>query len=217
MSDALRDQLQQTLGDSYTVVRELARGGMSRVYLADDRTLGRQVVVKALSPDLAAEVNVERFAREVQLAGRLQHPHIVPLISAGNAAATPFFIMPFVAGISLRERLQKGGELPIDETVRVLRDVATALEYAHENGIVHRDIKPENILLSGGSAVVTDFGVAKAISAATVAERGAALTGTGIALGTPTYMAPEQAAADPTMDSRADIYAWGIVAYEMLT
>jgi len=217
MSDALRDQLQQTLGDSYTIVRELARGGMSRVYLADDRTLGRQVVVKALSPDLAAEVNVERFAREVQLAGRLQHPHIVPLISAGNAAATPFFIMPFVAGISLRERLQKGGELPIDETVRVLRDVATALEYAHENGIVHRDIKPENILLSGGSAVVTDFGVAKAISAATVAERGAALTGTGIALGTPTYMAPEQAAADPTMDSRADIYAWGIVAYEMLT
>lgn len=215
--DDLLTRLQRALGDQYGVDRELARGGMSRVYLATDRALGRMVVVKALSPELAAEVNIERFSREIKLAGRLQHPHIVPLLSAGDADGTPFFVMPFVEGRSLREKLSKGGELPIHETVRILRDVANALEYAHQNGIVHRDVKPENILLSSGNAVVTDFGVAKAISSATDGDERSNLTSAGVALGTPLYMAPEQAAADSTTDHRADIYAWGAVAYEMLT
>ncbi len=210
-------RLQRTLGDGFVVERELARGGMSRVYLAKDKSLGRDVVVKALSPELAAEVNIERFSREIRMAGRLQHPHIVPLLSAGDADGTPFFVMPFVEGRSLREKLIKGGELPIHETIRILRDVANALEYAHQNGIVHRDVKPENILLSSGNALVTDFGVAKAISSATEGDGRSNLTSVGVALGTPTYMAPEQASADPTTDHRADIYAWGAVAYEMLT
>jgi eukaryotic-like serine/threonine-protein kinase len=213
----LLGQLQRTLGDGYTVERELARGGMSRVYLAKEKSLDRDVVVKALSPDLAADVNFERFSREIRLAGRLQHPHIVPLLSAGDSDGTPFYVMPFVEGESLRQRLLRTGELPVDETLRILRDVATALEYAHRQGIVHRDIKPENILLSGGAAVVTDFGVAKAISAATAGESASGLTTAGVALGTPAYMAPEQASADPSTDQRADIYAWGVIAYEMLT
>ena len=217
-SPDLLTQLQKTLGDAYQVDREFARGGMSRVFVAHDRVLGREVVVKVLSPEIAGSVSIERFQREIQLAARLQHPHIVPVISAGESGQLPYLMMPLVAGESLRVRLQRTGELPTDEAIRILRDVATALEYAHANGIVHRDIKPENILLSGGSAVVTDFGVAKALSAATEPSGGSSqLTGTGVALGTPTYMAPEQAAADPGVDARADIYAWGIVAYEMLT
>lgn len=213
----LLQQLQRTLGDGYVVERELARGGMSRVYLAKDNSLGRDVVIKALSPDLAAEVNVERFSREIRLAGRLQNPHIVPLLSAGDSEGTPYYVMPFVGGESLRHLLQRSGELPVDQAVRILRDVAVALDYAHRQGVVHRDIKPENILLSGGTGVVTDFGVAKAISASTVAEGSTNLTTAGMALGTPAYMAPEQASADPAADHRADIYAWGVVAYEMLT
>ena len=213
----LLQQLQRTLGDGYAVERELARGGMSRVYLAKDKSLGREVVVKALSPDLAAEVNFERFSREIKLAGRLQNPHIVPLLSAGDSEGTPYYIMPFVDGESLRQRLQSSGELPVDQAVRIMRDVAVALDYAHRQGVAHRDIKPENILLSGGTGVVTDFGVAKAISASTLHEGGTNLTTAGMALGTPAYMAPEQASADPSTDQRADIYAWGVVAYEMLT
>ena len=217
MSRDLLEQLQRTLGDGYGVERELARGGMSRVYLAKDRALGRDVVVKALSPDLAADVNFERFSREIKLASRLQHPHIVPLLTAGDSDGTPFYVMPFVDGESLRQRLERSGELPVDEAVRIMREVATALEYAHRQGIVHRDVKPENILLSGGTAVVTDFGVAKAISAATGSESDSGLTTAGMALGTPAYMAPEQASADPTTDHRADIYAWGAVSYELVT
>ena len=213
----LLEQLQRTLGEDYTVERELARGGMSRVYLAKDRALGRDVVVKALSPDLAAGVNFERFSREIRLAGKLQNPHIVPLLSAGNSNGTPYYVMPFVEGDSLRQRLQRSGELPLDEAIRILRDIAVALDYAHHQGVVHRDIKPENILLSGGTGVVADFGVAKAISAATAHEDASNLTTAGMALGTPAYMAPEQASADPSTDHRADIYAWGVVAYEMLT
>jgi TolB-like protein/tetratricopeptide (TPR) repeat protein/tRNA A-37 threonylcarbamoyl transferase component Bud32 len=213
----LLQQLQRTLGDGYRVERELARGGMSRVYLATDKGLGREVVVKALSPDLAAEVNFERFSREIRLAGRLQNPHIVPLLSAGDAEGTPYYVMPFVEGESLRHLLQASGELPVDQAIRIMRDVAVALDYAHRQGVVHRDIKPENILLSGGTGVVTDFGVAKAISASTAADGSTNLTTAGMALGTPAYMAPEQASADPSTDHRADIYAWGVVAYEMLT
>jgi TolB-like protein/tetratricopeptide (TPR) repeat protein len=178
--------------------------------------LDRDLVVKVLPPDAAAGVSAERFEREIQLAARLQHPHIVPLLSAGETAGLPYFVMPFISGESLRGRLQRTGELPIPEAVRILRDVATALDYAHRQGVVHRDIKPENILLTDGTAVVSDFGVAKALAASTAGESTSTLTTIGIALGTPAYMAPEQAAADPTADHRADIYSWGIVAYEMI-
>src|SRR2546422_2061893 len=186
---------------------------MSRVFLAQDTTLGRRVVVKVLPPEMAAGVNVERFEREIQLAARLQHPHIVPLLTAGASGDLLYYVMPFISGESLRVKLAREGELPIVETVRILREVVDALAYAHRNGVVHRDIKPDNILLSEGHAVVTDFGVAKAVSAS---AGGSSLTSLGVALGTPAYMAPEQAAADPHVDHRADIYAVGALAYEML-
>jgi eukaryotic-like serine/threonine-protein kinase len=195
---------------------------MSRVFLAREQTLGRDVVVKVLPPDMAAEVNVERFQREIQVAAKLQHPHIVPVLAAGNSDGLPYLVMPYIAGETLRERLAREGELPVAAGIRLLRDIAVALDYAHRNGIVHRDIKPENVLLTGGSAVVADFGVAKALAAAVTSDTAGAtetarsLTSIGVALGTPMYMAPEQAAADPATDHRADIYAWGVLAYEVL-
>jgi serine/threonine protein kinase len=217
VSSSLQEQLQRALGDAYLLERELGGGGMSRVFLAHERALGRKVVVKVLLPELAAGVNVERFRREIQLAAQLQHPHIVPLLSAGEADALPYFIMPFVTGESLRTRVAREGEFPIAETVRILRDVVSALAYAHAYGVVHRDVKPDNVLLSGGVAVVTDFGVAKAVTASSGSPGPTGLTSMGVALGTPAYMAPEQATASPNTDHRADIYALGIVAYEMLT
>jgi tetratricopeptide (TPR) repeat protein len=201
------------VGDSYRVVRELGGGGMSRVFLAEEPRLSRQVVIKVLPPEMGAGVNVGRFEREIQLAARLQHPHIVPLLTAGASGDLLYYIMPFIAGESLRVKLAGQGELPIPEALRILRDVADALAYAHANGVVHRDIKPDNVLLSAGHAVVTDFGVAKAVSASSGEGH---LTSLGLALGTPAYMAPEQAAADPHVDHRADIYALGALAYEML-
>ncbi len=209
----LRDRLQAALGDAYRIQRELGGGGMSRVFLAGETALGRQVVVKVLPPETAAGVNIERFRREIQLAASLQHPHIVPLHTAGQAGDLFYYTMPLVEGESLRAKLAREGELPISEAVRILRDVVDALAYAHAHGLVHRDIKPDNILLSGNHAVVTDFGVAKAVSAASGAT---SLTSLGVALGTPAYMAPEQAAADPHVDHRADIYAVGALTYEML-
>jgi serine/threonine-protein kinase len=211
----LQDRLQATLGTAYTIERELGGGGMSRVFVAQDVSLGRRVVIKVLSPELASGVNGERFRREILLAAQLQHPHIVPVLAAGDVDALPFFIMPFVAGQSLRQRLDGVHGLPLNETVGILRDVAKALAHAHALGVVHRDIKPENVLISGGSAAVTDFGIAKALSTSRVAS-GATLTQGGTSLGTPAYMAPEQAAADPDADHRADIYSFGIVAYELL-
>ncbi len=214
----LQERLQATLGDSYRLERELSPGGMSRVFVAREQTLGRDVVIKVLPPEMAADVSVERFQREIQVAAGLQHPLIVPVISAGQSEGLPYLVMPFIAGESLRQRLARQRELPVREAVRILRDVAVALDYAHTRGVVHRDIKPENILLTGGTAVVADFGVAKALAASATAEHAmpTALTSVGVALGTPQYMAPEQAAADPTVDHRADIYAWGVVAYEVL-
>jgi tetratricopeptide (TPR) repeat protein len=187
---------------------------MSRVWLAEESRLGRQVVIKVLPPEMGAAVNNERFEREIKLAARLQHPHIVPLLTAGAAGDLLYYVMPYIAGESLRVRLSREGELPIGEATRILREVTDALAYAHRNGVVHRDIKPDNVLLSEGHAVVTDFGVAKAVSASSGES---SLTSLGVALGTPAYMAPEQAAADPHVDHRADIYSVGALAYEMLT
>ncbi len=216
MTDDLRAHLQSSFGSTYTIERELPAGGMSRVFVAEERALGRRVVIKVLPPELAFAVSIERFKREIALAARLQHAHIVPLHAAGEIDGLPYFTMPFVAGDSLRVRLAGKGELPVNEAVRMLREIASALLYAHEQGLVHRDIKPDNILLSGGATMVTDFGVAKAVFAATSPESGA-LTSLGVALGTPAYMAPEQATADPTIDHRADLYAFGALAYEVLT
>ncbi|MDP1861316.1 MAG: protein kinase [Gemmatimonadaceae bacterium] len=221
MTDDLRAKLHATLGAAYALERELGGGGMSRVFVADEVALGRKVVVKVVAPELVEGVSTERFTREVKLAARLQQANIVPVLSAGDAAGLPYYTMPYVDGLSLRARLQQGA-LPVGEAVSILRDVARALAYAHAQGVVHRDIKPENILLSGGAAVVTDFGIAKALSASRTQElsttggTSAALTRVGMSLGTPAYMAPEQALGDPGTDYRTDLYAWGVVAWELL-
>lgn len=217
MTSDLRAQLEAALGAAYVIERELTGGGMSRVFLATEAALGRKVVVKVLAPELAADVSLERFKREIMVAARLQHPHVVPVLLAGEVAQLPFFTMPYIEGESLRMRLARTGELPVAEAVRILREVASALEHAHERGIVHRDIKPDNVLLCRGSSMVTDFGVAKALDASTVHHGDGTITSRGIALGTPAYMAPEQAAADPAMDQRVDLYAFGALAYELLT
>lgn len=189
---------------------------MSRVFVAEDRTLGRKVVIKVLPEDFGAFVSGERFKREIQLAARLQHPQIVPVLTSGEIGGTPYYTMPYIDGESLRARLERQGEMPIDETIRILRQVAAAMSYAHRQGIVHRDIKPDNILLAEDFAVVTDFGVAKALNASALTGASTTVTAQGTALGTPAYMAPEQGVADATTDSRADIYAFGVMAYEML-
>ena len=222
MSSMILDQLRATLSGSYTIERELGGGGMSRVFVADEIALGRKVVVKVIAPELVEGVSVDRFAREVKLAARLQQANIVPVLAAGSASGLPYYTMPFVRGESLRARLASGDRVSMADAVNILRDVARALAYAHGEGVVHRDIKPENILLSGGAAVVTDFGIAKALSASRTVDGAGSpnasgmLTQAGLAIGTPAYIAPEQAAGDPATDHRADIYSWGIVAWELL-
>ncbi|MES3034145.1 MAG: serine/threonine-protein kinase [Gemmatimonadota bacterium] len=206
--------LRETLGDEYDIGAELG-GGMSRVFAAHERRLDRPVVIKVLPAELATGASLDRFLREMRTVAHLQHPHIVPILSAGTAGDLPYYVMPFVDGESLHDRLRVEHELPIPEICQLLREVLDALAYAHAHGVVHRDIKPENILLASGHAMVTDFGVAKALDAS--GTTAANLTMTGVSVGTPMYMAPEQIAAEPNVDHRADLYALGVTAYRMLT
>jgi eukaryotic-like serine/threonine-protein kinase len=214
---SISDRLLSALGGSYTIERELTGGGMALVFVGEDRDLGRKVVIKILPPELAASVSAERFRREILTVARLQHPHIVPILKAGEVDGLPYFVMPYVDGESIDVRLRRTPTLGVRETLAIMKDVARALAFAHEHGVVHRDIKPGNVLLAAGSATVTDFGVAKALSTALRSgEKGNGLTNTGMSLGTILYMAPEQVAGDPDIDGRADIYSLGITAYEML-
>ncbi len=217
MTDPIRARLDQALGATHTIERELGGGGMARVFLATERALGRQVVIKTLPDESWSGDAGARFRREILTAAQLQHANIVPVLTAGDADGLPFFTMPWVEGASLRERIQRG-RVPLGEATSILRDVARALAAAHARGIVHRDIKPENILLSSGAALVTDFGVAKALTLATQGGPGApTMTGIGVTIGTLAYMAPEQIAGEATLDQRADLYAWGMLAYELLS
>jgi Tol biopolymer transport system component len=205
--------LAAALSDRYRLERELGQGGMATVYLAEDLRHRRNVALKVLRPELAATLGPARLLREIEVAARLQHPHILPVHDSGEARGFLYYVMPFVDGENLRGRLTRRGELPVHDAVKLLAEVADALAYAHTQGVVHRDIKPDNVLLSGRHALVTDFGVAKAVSEATGRQQ---ITSAGLALGTPAYMAPEQAAADPNLDHRVDIYALGALGYELL-
>jgi len=221
LDERLQAEVQDALGAAYTIERELPRGGMSRVFVATETALGRHVVIKVLMPELAATLSAERFKREIKLAARLQHPHIVPLLTAGQAGKHLYYTMPLVEGESLRARMSRERPMAVIDVRRIICEVAGALAYAHEEGIAHRDIKPENIMFFHGQAVVLDFGIGKALQRAAedVTTDSAALriTTPGMSLGTPTYIAPEQAAGDDSLDHRADIYALGVVSYEMLT
>lgn len=215
---SISERLASALGGSYTIERELIGGGMALVLVCEDHDLDRKVVIKILPPELAAGVSAERFRREILTVARLQHPHIVPILKAGELDGLPYFVMPYVDGESLDVTLRRRHTLGVREALGITKDVARALAFAHERSVVHRDIKPGNILLASGSATVTDFGVAKALSSARRSgEKGAGLTNTGMSLGTILYMAPEQAAGDPDIDGRADIYALGATVYEMLS
>ncbi len=213
MTNVAWDRLKVALADRYAIERELGSGGMATVYLAHDSKHRRQVAIKILRPELAATLGVERFVREIEIAAKLAHPHILPLFDSGEAGGFLYYVMPYVEGESLRGRLQRQTKLSVPETIRITDQVASALTYAHERGVVHRDIKPENILLAGDQAVVADFGIARAVEAA----GGERLTGTGLAIGTPAYMSPEQALGLEEVDATTDVYALGCVVYEMAT
>jgi hypothetical protein len=215
----LRDRLQTELAGRYTIDRELGRGGMATVFLARDLRHDRPVALKVLHAELAASLGPERFLREVRLAARLQHPHVLSVYDSGDAGGQLWFTMPYVEGETLRERLHREGQLPIDDALRIARETADALDYAHQQGIVHRDIKPENILLTARHALVADFGIARALGSAAASDgvsREQRLTETGMSIGTPAYMSPEQASGDREVGPRSDIYSLGCVLYEML-
>ncbi|MEO8194887.1 MAG: protein kinase [Gemmatimonadales bacterium] len=211
----LLSKLKKTFADNYNVDEELKGGGMSRLFFATDKALNRRVVIKILPPEMVSQMMLARFRRESEVTARLQHPHILPVISAGVRDGLVHYIMPFIQGESLRARLLREGQLPINDAARLLREVTDALAYAHRQGVIHRDIKPENILIQDGHAILADFGIAAALSGEGGTESGPRLTGTGMSLGTVGYMAPEQALGEKTVDGRADIYAVGIVGYEM--
>ncbi len=212
MADLL-DRLRTALADRYTFDREVGRGGMATVYRAQDQKHDRPVAIKVLHPYLAVNLGPERFLREIQIAAQLQHPHIVPLYDSGQAGDLLYYVMPYVEGESLRQRLAREQRLPVEDALHLGRSVAAALDYAHRHGVVHRDIKPENVMLHEGEAVVTDFGIAKAVTAAAAST----LTQTGATVGTPAYMSPEQAAGAAELDGRSDVYSLGCVVYEMLS
>src|SRR5881398_3677197 len=205
-------RLRGVLADRYAIDRELGHGGAATVYLAQDLKHGRRVAIKVLKPELAAALGPDRFLREIEVAARLTHPHILPLHDSGQAGGSLYYVMPYVEGETLRDRLEREGQLPLEEAVRITREAASALSYAHSHDVVHRDIKPENILLSGGEAVVADFGIARAITQAA----GSKLTETGIPIGTPAYMSPEQASGGGPIDGRSDVYSLACVLYEIL-
>ncbi len=209
----LIERLNAALEGRYLIERKLGEGGMAMVYLAEDLKHKRKVALKVLRPELAAVVGAERFLAEIETTANLQHPHILPLFDSGEADGFLFYVMPYVEGESLRERIEKEHQLPLEEALKIAANVAAALQYAHEQGVVHRDIKPANILLSRGEPLVADFGIALAVSEA----GGGRITETGLSLGTPHYMSPEQAAGERTLDKRSDVYALACVLYEMLT
>ena len=216
--DELMERLQDALGDAFEIERELGGGGMSRLFVATERSLDRQVVVKVLSPDLTSDLSATRFKRESAVTAHLQHPHILPVLAAGARNGLLYYVMPYVAGESLRHRLTREGHLPVADAERLLREMADALAYAHDRGVVHRDIKPENILLQGDHAVLADFGIAWARGGALQTAAGTQrLTDGNAAMGTPGYMSPEQAAGEQNLDARSDIYALAVVGYEMLS
>src|SRR5690242_9268590 len=212
---AVPDGLRDALADRYVLERELGRGGMAVVYLAHDLRHDRPVALKLLLPELAATLGPERFQREIKLAARLQHPHILTVHDSGDAGGRLWFTMPFVEGESLRDRLRRERQLPVNDAVRIAREAAQALQYAHEHGVVHRDIKPENLLLTrDGNTLVADFGIARGLLAGGGGDE--KLTDTGLVVGTPAYMSPEQASGDRALDARSDVYSIGSVLYEML-
>jgi len=210
---SVQHTLSLSLADRYRIEHELGRGGMAAVYLARDIKHDRDVAIKVLHPDLGAALGSERFLSEIRTTARLQHPHILPLLDSGEVGGLLYYVMPLVTGETLRARLERERQLPIDDTLSISREVADALAYAHGLGVIHRDIKPENILLQNGHAVVADFGIALAVQSA----GGARMTQTGLSLGTPQYMSPEQAMGERSIDARSDIYALGAILYEMLT
>src|SRR2546426_1572744 len=208
----LLGRLQVALAERYSIERELGHGGMATVYLAEDLKHRRLVALKVLSPDLAASLGTDRFLREIDIAARLTHPHILPLHDSGEADGLVFYVMPYIEGESLRDKLTREKQLDIDEAIGIARAVASALDYAHRHGVIHRDIKPENVLMHDGQPVVADFGIALAVSAAGSSR----ITETGLSLGTPHYMSPEQAMGDRVLDARSDIYSLAAVLYELL-
>nr|NIN71878.1 protein kinase [Gemmatimonadota bacterium]NIP65210.1 protein kinase [Gammaproteobacteria bacterium]NIT92522.1 protein kinase [Gammaproteobacteria bacterium] len=207
------DRLTSALADRYAIERELGAGGMATVYLAHDVRHDRKVAIKVLRPELAAVLGAERFVQEIKTTANLQHPHILPLFDSGEADGFLYYVMPYIEGETLRDKLNREKQLGIEEAVRIATEVADALDYAHRHNVIHRDIKPENILLHDGRPMVADFGIALAVSAAA----GGRMTETGLSLGTPHYMSPEQATAEKDLTNRSDIYSLGAVLYEMLT